>query len=158
MKTALYAGNFPDSWRYAIMCGVSEEKPPEILGGLPHRRPQRRSEKRSGAASKPTGGASKPANGAASGPNGRTSAETKGSRPASGPKRPARSPRARTEPLRQPKQPGGTPPKPASRRPAPPSGPEIVSTVVQAAAELVEIGVSAGARAVRGALSRLPRP
>src|SRR5437764_932832 len=111
------------------MCMLSDDQPPEILGGLPHRRPQRRSQKRA------TG----------PGANGRARSAPKNSRP-------------RSEPLRQPKQPAGTPPKPAARRPAPPSGPQIVSTVVQAAAELVEIGLSAGARAVRDALGRLPRP
>jgi hypothetical protein len=111
------------------MCAVSEDQPPEILGGLPHRRPQRRSQKRVAAAPG----------------NGRARSTPKASR-------------ARSEPLRQPKQPAGTPPKPAARRPAPPTGPQIVSTVVQAAAELVEIGLSAGARAVRDALGRLPRP
>jgi hypothetical protein len=108
---------------------MSDDQPREILGGLPNRRPQRRSEKR-----KPS-----TANGSA-----RSAAKPR--------------PRARTEPLRQPKQPAGAPPKPASRRPAPPSGPQVVSTVVQAAAELIEIGVSASARAVRDAISRLPRP
>ena len=35
---------------------------------------------------------------------------------------------------------------------------ELVTTVVQAAAELAEIGLTAGARALRIAVSRLPRP
>jgi hypothetical protein len=117
---------------------MSDEKPPEILGGLPRTRPHRRSDKR--AATGPPGG--KPA----------------AKRSTSAGKRQGARGGGRSEPLRQPKQPAGTPPKPASRRPAPPSGPEIVSTVVQAAAELVEIGLSAGARAVRDALGRLPRP
>jgi hypothetical protein len=125
------------------MCAVSDEKPPEILGGLPHRRTQRRSQKRTG-----TARAS----------NGSAAAENKRSAGGSKPKPSSTRARPRTEPLRQPKQPAGTPPKPASRRPAPPSGPEIVTTIVQAAAELVEIGFSASARAVRDALSRLPRP
>jgi hypothetical protein len=44
--------------------------------------------------------------------------------------------------------------------PAPARGNEdgILGTAVQAAAELAEIGLMAGARALRGALSRLPRP
>jgi hypothetical protein len=110
---------------------MSDEKPPEILGGLPRTRPHRRSEKRRAAG--PSNGRRPAARGGASGGS-------------------------RSETLRQPKQPAGTPPKPASRRPAPPSGSQIVSTVVQAAAELAEIGLSAGARAVRDALGRLPRP
>jgi hypothetical protein len=126
---------------------MSEERPPEILGGLPNRRPQRRSEKRTAPAAN---------GGAGSAPKQAGRAATK--QPETATKQPKARARARTDPLRQPKQPAGTPPKPASRRPAPPSGPEIISTVVQAAAELVEIGVSASARAVREAVSRLPRP
>jgi hypothetical protein len=125
------------------MSVVSEEKPSEILGGLPNRRPQRRSEKRSGGS---------PA------PNGRSAGDRKRPAGASKAKQPNARRRARPEPLRQPKQPAGTPPKPPSRRPAPPSGPQIITTVVQAAGELVEIGLSASARTVRDALSRLPRP
>ena len=49
-------------------------------------------------------------------------------------------------------------PAPAPRRPAQPAGAELVGTVVQAAAELAEIGLSASARAVRNAVARLPRP
>jgi hypothetical protein len=115
---------------------MSEDKPHEILGGLPRTRPHRRSDKR---------GAARPS-------NGRGTAKTSGgsgSKPAG---------RNRSAPLRQPKQPRGTPPKPASRRPAPPTGPQIVSTVVRAAAELAEIGLSAGSRAFRDALGRIPRP
>jgi hypothetical protein len=40
----------------------------------------------------------------------------------------------------------------------PPKGSDIVSTAVQAAAELAEIGLSVSARALRNAVSRLPRP
>jgi hypothetical protein len=34
----------------------------------------------------------------------------------------------------------------------------VLGTAVQAAAELAEIGISATARALRGAVGRLPRP
>jgi hypothetical protein len=44
------------------------------------------------------------------------------------------------------------------KRPAPAKGTEIVGTAVQAAAELAEIGLTFGARAVRNTLSRIPRP
>jgi hypothetical protein len=86
-----------------------------------------------------------------------TASEAKAATPSSGPTR-----------LRQPKQPGGTPsrgpakPHPAARTPvrtpSPPKGGEILGTAVQAAAELAEIGLSAGARALRRAVSHLPRP
>lgn len=74
---------------------------------------------------------------------------------ASQPKR-RRTPRAET--LRQPPQPAGTPTPPRSRKPVPATGAEILGTTVQAIAELTEIGLSAGARALRNAVSRLPRP
>jgi hypothetical protein len=86
-----------------------------------------------------------------------TASEAKAATPSSEPTR-----------LRQPKQPGGTPsrgpakPRPAARTPvrtpSPPKGGEILGTAVQAAAELAEIGLSAGARALRRAVSHLPRP
>lgn len=37
-------------------------------------------------------------------------------------------------------------------------GLELVNTTVQAAGELAQIGLSLSARALRGAISRLPRP
>jgi hypothetical protein len=39
-----------------------------------------------------------------------------------------------------------------------PASPGALQTAVEAAAELTEIGLRAGARALRLALSRLPRP
>jgi hypothetical protein len=59
--------------------------------------------------------------------------------------------------LGQPAQPSGTP---GTSRTKPPhsEGHDIIGTAVQAAAELAEIGISAGARALRRAVSRLPRP
>jgi hypothetical protein len=40
----------------------------------------------------------------------------------------------------------------------PPSGAELISTAVQAAGELVQIGATLGSQALKSALSRLPRP
>jgi hypothetical protein len=39
-----------------------------------------------------------------------------------------------------------------------PKGADLVTTVVQAAGELAQIGISAGGRALKSALQRLPRP
>lgn len=53
------------------------------------------------------------------------------------------------------------PARPLVARPSAPPAAEpagAVGTAVQAAAELTEIGLKAGARALRGALARLPRP
>ncbi|MGI8505632.1 MAG: hypothetical protein ACR2MK_02300 [Solirubrobacteraceae bacterium] len=67
-------------------------------------------------------------------------------------KRAAAKPRADAKPP--------SPGNPAGRaKPAPRADTATpVATAVQAAAELAEIGLMASARALRGALSRLPRP
>jgi hypothetical protein len=116
------------------------QRPTEVLGALPHRRPNRRSAKR---------GASAPGYG-----------EPAVDKPAESPSTDARSVRD--------KRPAASPPpgeRPAARTapdadPAPslPRGREVVGTMVQAAAELAEIGLSASARAFREAVARLPRP
>ncbi len=43
-------------------------------------------------------------------------------------------------------------------QPEPRGRTDVLGTAVQAAAELAEIGLSATARAIRGAVARLPRP
>jgi hypothetical protein len=40
----------------------------------------------------------------------------------------------------------------------PNTGADVIGTAVHAAAELAEIGLSAGARALRNAVARLPKP
>jgi hypothetical protein len=56
----------------------------------------------------------------------------------------------------------GVPPSPTGDEERPGAGgagaTELLTTAVQAAAELAEIGLTASARALRIALSRLPRP
>jgi hypothetical protein len=165
---------------------TDEQRPNDVLGGLPRTRPHRRSDKRkppAGAASQP-GRAPKPKAATLKAPTpkakARATAKAKTTpaknAPASRKPAPLRDasakPKAKRERLRQPAQPAGTPARgPASarsparrsapeppRRAAPPSGGQIVSTAVQAAAELAEIGLTASARALRTALSRLPRP
>ena len=54
--------------------------------------------------------------------------------------------------------PAADPPDPVDARKPLPTGANVLGTAVQAAAELAEIGLSVSARALRGALSRLPRP
>lgn len=130
----------------------SPERGAEVLSTLPRSRPHRRSSKR------PASGAS-----ALAEPPARPVTPTKAQ-----PRKPAASrPRAagagRPERLRQPPQPRGLPPKPEPApttrpEPADASRPAIVATAVQAAAELAEIGLTLSARALRGAVSRLPRP
>jgi hypothetical protein len=129
---------------------MNDERPPEVLGALPHTRPHRRSDKR----------AARPEKDAPATPAPKRKTTATSAKRAPQPKR-----------LSQPAQPAGAPPKapkspqarrtpasPPARRPNPPSGGEILGTAVQAAAELAEIGLTASARALRNALSRLPRP
>jgi hypothetical protein len=155
---------------------VSDERPSDVLGALPHRRPQRRSDKRrarepvrsespSGANGSAAAGATTaerpPASGAptprAKSPE-RDAPTPETSVPASLPTTPRATPRRRTTPLRQPAQPPGTPPasheRPADQVP----GRHILGTAAQAAAELASIGLSLSARALRNAVDRLPRP
>jgi hypothetical protein len=76
--------------------------------------------------------------------------------------RPATKPTPATRPapkrLRQPAQPAGAPPSPRSRASVPNTGADVLGTAVHAAAELAEIGLTAGARALRNAVARLPKP
>jgi hypothetical protein len=118
---------------------MSDDSKSGVLSGLPRRRPHRRSDKRDAPKPRPANGSSWPP-----------------SRPV-----PELTPPLR---LRQPAQPDGAPDMPRASEPArarsfsSASGAEILGTAVQAAAELAEIGLSAGARALRNAVSRLPRP
>jgi hypothetical protein len=51
----------------------------------------------------------------------------------------------------------GAEPPPISRVP-PPRGTELVTTVIQAAGELAQVGFVVGGRALKRAVERLPRP
>jgi hypothetical protein len=107
---------------------MSDERPDGILGSLPQTRPHRRSAKRPAAPAVQSAEANPP-------PTPKPQAQ-----PA---RKPQTKPRARATP-----------------EPTPPSASNegVLGTAVQAAAELAEIGLSASARALRGVLSRLPRP
>ncbi len=131
------------------VASMTGERPPEVLGSLPRTRPHRRSQKRPArpphtepAAAKPSAAKTRAAKTGA--------AKPRAAKPRAGGPQPAR--------LRQPAQPAGSPPGPRVRRPAPSNGSDVLGTAVQAAAELAEIGLTIGARAIRGAVARLPRP
>ena len=138
---------------FASMTG---ERPPEVLSSLPRTRPHRRSQKRPARPADPTPAAAKP--GAAK-PG---AAKPRAAKPSTAARKPsATNPSTAAKkpaPLRQPAQPAGTPPGPRARRPAPSRGSDVVGTAVRAAAELAELGLTVGARAIRGAVARLPRP
>lgn len=121
---------------------MSEEPPPGVLGGLPRTRPHRRSDKRAPAAAAPEPKAVK----ATKPPS---AAKPLASRPATN-KRPPKQPSTKKLPVERPHL-AAAPPDPADATPG------VLGTAVQAAAELAEIGLMAGARALREAVSRLPR-
>ena len=148
-----------------------------VLSGLPRTRPQRRSDRRAGAAKatntpeakktaatkaeakratakKPKAAAAKPR-----APAAKPKPKTAAAKPK--PKPTATRARRRPAPLDQPRQPLGSPPPPepgtaerrADRGPA-----GVLGTAAQAAGELGSIGVTIGKQLVKGALDRLPKP
>ncbi|MGZ4293290.1 MAG: hypothetical protein ACXVRM_03525 [Solirubrobacteraceae bacterium] len=138
---------------------MADKPTPGVIGSLPRTRPHRRSDKRAaplGGAPPVDGQSAKPA--AAPKPRAVKPAaapKPRAAKAAAAPKRsPAAKPRAATPAATAP--PAATPAPPA--RPAPEPSPGVLETAVQAAAELTEIGLHAGARALRRAVSRLPRP
>jgi hypothetical protein len=114
------------------------QRPTDVLGSLPHRRPSRRSEKR---------GASAPADSErASGTRAaRADSERASRKRAASPPAPSGAQRSAPDGAHQP-------------GPTRPSGTEIIGTVVQAAAELAQIGFTVSTRALKEAVARLPRP
>ncbi|HUB03981.1 MAG TPA: hypothetical protein VMA76_02875 [Solirubrobacteraceae bacterium] len=137
---------------------MSDERPSDVLGALPRRRPHRRSEKRASPAPAGRSGSSPP-------PAKRGSAaRARGARPVDGKRDAPATPTPRVTPrrpdrLRQPAQPPGVPPTPPRPgRPDQTTSRDILGIAAQAAAELAEIGLSVSARALRNAVARLPRP
>jgi hypothetical protein len=124
----------------------------DVFGSLPNARPQRRSAKRDrgGAKANPaaapaTKPKAKPAAAKAKQPNVRASAKAK----------PAAD--AGAAPAASKIPPAGYA-TPRSLDDGVPRGADLVTTAVQAAGELAQIGLAAGGRALKSALERLPRP
>jgi len=134
---------------------MSDERPSEVLGGLPRTRPHRRSEKR---VTPPKAAAAKPEQ---MPPAKRPTAPVRPARAARTPTAAPGSTKLATPSApraRQPAQPPGTPAPNTRGRPAPAGRGDLIGSAVQMTAELAEIGISAGARALKGVVARLPRP
>lgn len=121
---------------------MADDRPQdEVLTSLPRTRPQRRSERR-----KPAAATAK-----------RASAAKAPSAPKRNPTAAKAVPKAKA--ARRP--PRGPILPPGDRHAPPPAqmgGPELVGTVVRAAGELAQVGLTVGVQAARRALGRLPRP
>jgi hypothetical protein len=155
---------------------MSPEPKPGVIGSLPRTRPHRRSDKRPA----PPGGAppvdsqAEQSGVAKAAPSPKTKAAAKraGARTRAGkPTRAAAAAKPAAARTRAGKPTPAAAPKPRAAQPAPPPRPEtpappppsepapgMLGTAAQAAAELAEIGLHAGVRALRRAVSCLPRP
>jgi hypothetical protein len=90
-------------------------------------------------------------------------AKAKASKPAKAKAKAAKAAKAKVKPTKRvapPPKPAPTrvPPPPDGRPSGPQRGAEIVTTAVQAAGELAQIGVTVGAELLRRAARRIPRP
>jgi hypothetical protein len=158
----------------------------DVFGSLPNTRPQRRSARRdragakakpatpdqagagAGAAAKPRPAAkAKPAAQAKPRPAARAEPAPRAQRAASAEPAASAKPGARANPAAKAAPPRATASKiPPAGYATPraddddgvPRGAELVTTAVQAAGELAQIGLAAGGRALKSALGRLPRP
>jgi hypothetical protein len=129
----------------------------DVFGSLPNTRPQRRSAKRDrgGSAAKPEAQAqtAKPMPAAA-----KAKAKPAAAKPRPKPRAKAgAAAEAGAAPTSSKIPPAGYA-TPRGDDDGVPRGADLVTTAVQAAGELAQIGLSAGGRALKSALGRLPRP
>ena len=122
----------------------------DVFGSLPNARPQRRSAKRDRAGATPK---------AATPPAAKRKPRATAAKPRAAAAKPRAGRAAKAQPATAPLQipPAGY----ATPRPdddGVPRGADLVTTAVMAAGELAQIGLSAGTRALKSALGRLPRP
>jgi hypothetical protein len=123
---------------------------PSVLASLPHERPQRL-------------GGSRPARRtvAADAQPAPPPPAQQTPPPAARPSRPARAAAAKKAPAAprpQSRPAPSPPPPPPPRRRRPPRGTELVTTTIQAAGELAQIGLTVGGQVLKRAVDRIPRP
>ena len=138
----------------------------DVFGSLPNTRPQRRSARRDRAGAKAKAAAARPGEGRSPRPPsrsrrkarrhaGRREGEATHDRAAPSPPPAARADRCRPP---APEIPPAGYATPRADDDGVPHGAQLVTTAVQAAGELAQIGLAAGGRALKSALGRLPRP
>jgi hypothetical protein len=125
-----------------------------VLGNLSATRPERLGGDRRGAT---TRASSRPAAATAA----KTAAATKPS--AAAKPKAAKKPKVRTAAGTAPKPPAAPPkgwqtPGENGRKGGPPGGTEIVTTAVQAAGEIAQLGIAVGGQILKRAAGRIPRP
>jgi hypothetical protein len=140
----------------------------DVFGSLPNARPQRRSAKRDRAratakAATPPAAKRKPRAAAKAAPAAKAGTAAKPRATAAKPRAAAAKPRAARAAKAQPATATSQIPPAGYATPRPdddgvPRGADLVTTAVMAAGELAQIGLSAGTRALKSALGRLPRP
>jgi hypothetical protein len=124
----------------------------DVFGSLPNARPQRRSAKRGSAGATAKAAVSAPAKTKATAKPKATAAKPRSAKPKA---KPAAKRRAEAAASKIPPA-GYATPRPGDD--GVPRGADLVTTAVQAAGELAQIGLAAGGRALKSALERLPRP
>ena len=141
-----------------------------VLGNLPSTRPARIGRRREGASARAEAPAAKPAAkrkpAAATAAKAKAAAKPRAAEPKPRPVTPrAPTPKKSTGPRavrsgapaldREPRPSASVPPPPPS---VPPKGTGVVTTAVQAAGELAQIGFTLGGQVAKRALKRIPKP
>jgi hypothetical protein len=133
----------------------------DVFGSLPNTRLQRRSAKRDRPGAKAKAAGPAPAKAKATGAKPKsakpTAANAKRKTRTTAKARPAAKPRATAAARASDIPPAGYA-TPRTDDDGMPRGADLVTTAVQAAGELAQIGLAAGGRALKSALERLPRP
>jgi hypothetical protein len=137
------------------MSDKSDEE--SVLGSLPATRPTRFGGERR----KSTGGGTATATKAKPKPRAKAAPKVAAARPKAVPAEPARKPRpvrAGAPALAESTNRARAAEPPPESTTSPPSGTELVTTAIQAAGELAQIGLAVGGQMLKRAVGRLPKP
>jgi hypothetical protein len=142
---------------------MTEKSDQSVLGNLPATRPTRFGRERRGEEGKA-------ATATASKPKPAAKPRAKAAKPAARPRAAAADAAPQPAPPRRPRPvragapsladstPSSRPAEPPPSSTSPPSGTELVTTAIQAAGELAQIGLAVGGQVLRRAVDKLPKP